>query len=317
MAASGSKKVVYAALVGNGLIAVSKFVAAAFTGSSAMLSEGIHSVVDCGNQGLILLGLRRSKRPADARHPFGYGMELYFWAFIVAIVIFAVGSGVSIYEGVQSLSNPHPLENPAISYVVLCLALAFEGVAWWIAFKHFRKTKGERSWLGAVRHSKDPTVFTVLFEDSAAMIGLLLALGGTFGSHVYGVHALDAVASIAIGVVLALTAMLLAYESKGLLIGESADQEVVAAIRTVFEADRRVGAVNEVLTMHLGPEDILVATSVDFVEDLTADEVEAAISAFETRVKSDHPHVRRIFIEAQGARASRAAHKGADPIGTG
>lgn len=311
MAASGSKKVVYAALIGNGLIAISKFVASGLTGSSAMLSEGVHSVVDCGNQGLILLGMKRARKAPDAKHPFGYGMELYFWTFIVAIVIFGIGAGVSIYEGLERLSNPHAIESPTISYVVLCLALVFEGVAWWVAFKQFRLTKGERSWYGAVRHSKDPTVFTVLFEDSAAMIGLLLALAGTAASHLYGFHEADAIASIAIGVVLALTAALLAYESKGLLIGEAADQEVVAAIRGLFGGDGRVTAVNEVLTMHLGPEDILVAASLDFGDDLTAGDVETAITSFESRVKADHPHVRRIFIEAQGARASRAAQASA------
>src|SRR3546814_7737727 len=168
-----SKKVVYAALIGNSLIAVTKFGAAWFTGSSAMLSEAIHSVVDTGNQGLMLYGIRRSQRPADRAHPFGYGMELYFWTFVVAILVFAVGAGVSFYEGFQKLLAPHPRENVYVHYLVLGAARIFEGIAWWIAFTTFRKTKGKRSYFRAVRRSKDPTVLTVLFEDSAAMLGLV------------------------------------------------------------------------------------------------------------------------------------------------
>lgn len=307
MAATGSKRVIYAALIGNGLIAVLKFIAAAFTGSSAMLSEGIHSVVDCGNQGLILFGLKRSKRAADAKHPFGYGMELYFWTFIVAILIFAVGAGISIYEGIERLLNPHPIESPLINYVVLSLAMVFESIAWWIAFKEFRLTRGDRGWIDAVRHSKDPTVFTVLFEDTAALLGILIAMGGVVGAHVFGIAASDGVASILIGVVLAATAALLALESKGLLIGESADAAVVEGIRSIFSDDPRIAGVNEILSMHLGPTDVLVAASLDFEDSLSSSDVEETITAFEKLIKSAYPSVRRIFIEAQNWRASREA----------
>jgi cation diffusion facilitator family transporter len=297
--ASGSKVVVYAALVGNGLIAISKFVVASITGSSAMFSEAIHSVVDCGNQGLMLFGMRRANRPADAQHPFGYGMELYFWTFIVAILIFAVGAGISIYEGVERILHPEPIKSPEWSYAVLTLALIIEGIAWIIAYREFEKTRGKQSYLSAVHNSKDPTVFTILFEDSAAMLGLLIALGGIWGAHAFDLPILDGVASIGIGIVLALVAILLAVESKGLLLGESASPEVVRQIGEMISRDSRITGINEILTMHLGPQDILLAVSVDFDDQLTADLVERAISDFEVRIKSEVPDVKRIFIEAQ------------------
>ncbi len=312
MAATGSRTVIYAALIGNGLIAALKFSAAGLTGSSAMLSEGIHSVVDCGNQGLILLGLRRSRKQADAHHPFGYGMELYFWTFIVAILIFAVGAGVSIYEGIDRILHSHAIENALVNYVVLFFAMIFEGVAWWIAFKEFRRTLAGRGWIAAVRKSKDPTVFTVLFEDTAAILGLMLAAIGIAGAQITGVAELDGVASIAIGVVLAATAVLLAVESKGLLIGESADPAVLDRIRATFSEDERITAVNEVLSMHLSPNDVLIAASLSFRDSLTAREVEKTTTELETRIKAEYPAVKRIFIEAQSARASKAAAERGD-----
>ena len=307
MAATGSKRVIYAALAGNGLIAILKFGAAAFTGSSAMLSEGIHSVVDCGNQGLILFGLKRAQRPPDAQHPFGYGMELYFWAFVVAILIFAVGAGVSFYEGIERLLHPHPIESPHINYIVLTLALVFESFAWWVAYKEFQRTRGNRSWFEAVRHSKDPTVFTVLFEDTAAMLGILIAMLGVASAHLLGVTWADGAASMMIGVVLAATAVLLAIECKGLLIGEAADRKVVEGIRATFASDARIARVNEVLTMHMGPTDILLAASVDFVDSLDSVGVERCITDFERQIKTTYPAVKRVFIEAQNWRASQAA----------
>ena len=300
--AAGSKKVIYAALVGNGLIAITKFIAASITGSSAMLSEGIHSVVDTGNQGLLLYGLRRASKPADERHPFGYGAELYFWAFVVAILIFAVGSGISIYEGVQKILHPHPISSPHINYIVLALAMVFEGVAWWIAFKEFATTKGKRGWLEAVQDSKDPSVFTVLFEDSAAMAGLIVAFIGVAGAQYTGIEALDGVASVAIGIILALTAALLAYETKGLLIGEAAAPETVSVIRKMAEALPVVHAVNEIRTLHRGPNDVLLAVSLDFENNLTAGKVEDAIHDLEIAIKQQFPVVKRIYIEVQSAR---------------
>jgi len=304
MEAHSSKKAIYAALAGNLLIAVTKFAAAAYTGSSAMLSEAIHSLVDTGNQGLLLYGLRRSSQPADDRHPFGYGMELYFWAFIVAILIFAVGSGVSLYEGVIKLFDPHPVTSPVVNYVVLAVAMVFEFGAWWVAFGEFRRSKGPLGYFAAVRESKDPAIFTVLFEDTAAMLGLVVAFAVLAVGQATGIEAFDAIGSILIGVILAVTAVLLAYESKGLLIGESASPLVTAGLRDLAAQQRGVARVNELLTMHLAPRQVLVNVSLDFENDLSSDDVEAVVSDLETRMREAFPEVTRVFIEAQ----SRAAH---------
>jgi cation diffusion facilitator family transporter len=317
MAAHASKTVIYAALAGNSLIAVTKFGAAAMTGSSAMLSEAIHSLVDTGNQGLLLYGLKRAKRPADATHPFGYGMELYFWTFVVAILIFAVGAGISIYEGITKLITPHPIKDPHINYIVLGMAMVFEAGAWWVAFKEFRRSKGPLGYMAAVRDSKDPTVFTVLFEDSAAMLGLMAAFVGILLGEIYGIPELDGVASVVIGIILAATAVLLAYESKGLLIGEGARPALVAKIEQIAAQKAGIDRVNELLTMHLGPYDVLVTLSLDFDDRLTAGRVEAAISELETSIKSEFPEVTRVFIEAQSWRAhllsQEASRRGEEP----
>lgn len=299
MASHGSKTVIYAALIGNGLIAVTKFVAAFFTGSSAMLSEGIHSLVDTGNQGLLLYGIRRASRPADDRHPFGYGAELYFWAFVVAILIFAVGAGVSIYEGISKIQHPHPITNPTVNYVVLGLAMVFEAFAWWIAFRAFKQTKGSLGWFDAVVQSKDPTIFTVLFEDTAAMLGLIVAFIGILAADLSGLVWLDGAASVVIGLILAGTALVLAIETKGLLIGEAAHPDVVEIIGDIITATPTVDNLNEIRTLHRGPEDILLAISVDFEDNLTVGKVEEAIYALEVAIRQRFPQVRRVFIEVQ------------------
>ncbi|POF29456.1 cation diffusion facilitator family transporter [Roseibium marinum] len=299
MAGHGSKKVIYAALVGNSLIAVTKFAAATYTGSSAMLSEGIHSLVDTGNQGLLLYGLKKSKQPADQRHPFGYGAELYFWSFVVAILIFAVGSGVSIYEGIQKVLHPHPVSSPYVAYIVLSLAMVFEAVAWWIAYKEFDQVRGNKSIIAAVRDSKDPTVFTVLFEDSAAMLGLVVAFMGLLGVQYLGLAWLDGAASITIGIILAATAALLAYETKGLLIGEGASPEVLSKIKAIIGATPAIKNLNEIRTLHRGPQDILLALSVDFIDEITAGTVEETIYSLERTIKMEMPQVTRLFIEVQ------------------
>ncbi len=300
--ATGSTKVIYAALAGNALIAVTKFVAAAFTGSSAMLSEGIHSVVDTGNQGLLLYGLHRARQPADEHFPFGHGKEVYFWSFIVALLIFAVGAGVSLYEGFQHILHPKPINNPMISYVVLGIAMIFEGGAWFMAFKEFSNSKGNQGYLQAVRRGKDPTVFVVLFEDSAAMGGLVVAFLGIWLSQVTGLAWFDGLASILIGCILGATACWLAYETKGLLIGESADPSVVQDVRDLVKVNPRVEHVNEILTMHMGPEYILVTLSVDFSDGVTAHDMEITIAAMDRQIKHLHPHVKRVFIEAESRR---------------
>jgi cation diffusion facilitator family transporter len=301
---AGSKWVVVAALVGNALIAITKIIATAMTGSSAMLSEAVHSIVDTCNQALLLWGMKRSSRPADEQHPFGYGMELYFWTFVVAILIFAIGAGVSLYEGFNKLSNPHEIRNIHINYIVLALAMVFEGVAWTVAFREFRKRKGKMGYFKAIQVSKDPTVFTVLFEDSAAMLGLLVAFIGLVLSQVLHEPMYDALASIVIGVILSGTAMLLSYECKGLLIGEAASQEVVSGIRNILNKESEILSINEILTMHMGPEDVLLNISLDFHDNISAGEVERTITQLEIEIKQKYPEIARIFIEAQ----NRIAH---------
>lgn len=307
--AAGSKKVIYAALIGNSLIAVSKFVAATITGSSAMFSEAIHSLVDSGNQGLMLFGLRRSKRPADESHPFGYGAEIYFWSFVVAILIFAVGSGISIYEGVNKLLHPHPMTSVHINLIVLGMAICFEAVAWWIAFKEFNRLRGRREFLAAIKGAKDPTVITVLFEDTAAMIGLIFALIGVLLAAYGGVEEADGIASILIGCVLAGTALVLAIETKGLLIGERATKETINGIRLILADTDGILRVNELLTLHLGPEDLLVTMRLDFADELSSSDVEALVGKLELRIREKFPEVARVYIAAQSWRdhlASRA-----------
>jgi cation diffusion facilitator family transporter len=307
--ASGSKTVIYAALAGNTLIAATKFIAAAVTGSAAMLSEGIHSLVDTGNQALLLFGLRQAKKPPDERFPFGHGKEIYFWSFVVAILIFGLGAGISIYEGVRHLLEPGSLRNPLVNYVVLAFALLFEGAAWTFAFREFRKTKGKLGWLRAVQVSKDPTVLVVLFEDSAAMLGLLIALAGVTLTQLTGSPFYDSAASIGIGGVLAVTAAWLASETKGLLIGERARPDVVEDIRRICRDLDKVERVNEVLTMHVGPEYVLATLSLEFADQLTITELERTIEDLNQRIRAAHPEVKKVFIEAESwpTRAPRRA----------
>jgi cation diffusion facilitator family transporter len=314
MAAHGSKNVVYAALAGNFAIAATKFGAFLYTGSSAMLSEAVHSLVDTGNQGLILYGLKRSQRPPDRLHPFGHGMELYVWAFLVAIIIFGLGAGVSIYEGVHKILAPEPIQNAYVNYIVLLLGIAFEGWVWWIAYKAFARTRGNRSIIQAVRASKDPTVFTVLFEDTAALLGLLAALVGIALAQALDIPVLDGVASVVIGLILAVTAMFLAFECRGLLTGEGADPEVEASVRGIAREHAAVEAVNELATLHFGPHYILVVLSLDFRDGASSSEVEAAVTKIEATIKAVHSDVRRVFIEAQGI-ADHRRMKGAAAVG--
>ena len=295
----GSLRVIIAALIGNLLISITKFAAAAFTGSSAMLSEGIHSLVDTGNQALLLHGLKRAKRPPDAQFPFGHGKEVYFWSFVVALLIFALGSGISLYEGISHILHPTPMKDPTINYIVLGLAMIFEGVAWWLAFKEFRKRKGRLGYLEGIRRSKDPTVFVVLFEDSAAMLGLMVAFVGIAVGQVTGNPLYDGLASVIIGVILGGTAVWLAYETKGLLIGESAQSETVDSIRELAGAAPGVEHVNEVLTMHMGPEYVLANLSLEFADELAAGTIEQTIGGLTARIRAAHPRIRRVFIEAE------------------
>lgn len=304
--ASGSKKVIIAAFIGNSLIAVTKFFASFLTGSSAMLSEGIHSVVDTGNQLLLLLGLKRAEKPADDRFPYGHGKEIYFWSFVVAIMIFGVGAGISIYEGIHSVMDPHPIEKPLTNYIVLGLAMIFEGFAWYFAWKEFRKTKGRRGYFEAVRKEKDPTTFVVLFEDSAAMLGLIVAFSGIWLGQVTGILILDGIASIIIGIILAMTAAWLAYETKGLLIGESADRDVVDGVARLADSFESIVSVNETLTMHMGPEYILLNLNVDFKNSLDAETIERSVAEITKQIKSRYPRIKRVFIEAEESKKTTA-----------
>jgi cation diffusion facilitator family transporter len=308
MSASSSRKVIYAALAGNTLIALTKFVSASITGSSAMLSEGIHSLVDTGNQILLLHGMRQAKKPADERFPFGHGKEVYFWSFVVAIMIFALGSGISIYEGVIHMRHPEPLHNPYINYIVLGLAMLFEGIAWSFALTEFSKAKGKWGYIEAVQRGKDPTMFVVLFEDSAAMLGLLVALAGIMLSQFTGILWFDGLASVIIGIILGGTAVWLAYETKGLLIGESANQKVVDGIRRIAGSFREIEKVNELLTMHMGPDFILVNISLKFTPGTDATTTESTIDYMEERIRKSYPSVKRIFIEVESRYSTRRSY---------
>ena len=304
--AGSSKTAIYAALAGNALIAVTKFVAASVSGSSAMFSEGIHSLVDTGNQVLLLYGLKRAEKPPDAEFPFGHGKEVYFWSFVVAILIFGLGAGASLYQGWTHLDHPEPMGNVTINYVVLGFAMLFEGGALTIAFREFNKARGQQGILEAVRTGKDPSLFVVVFEDSAAMLGLVFALVGVVLYQLTGDAIYDALASMAIGVVLALTAAWLAYESKGLLIGESASPAVVAAINQVAARDDRVLSINEVATLHMGPSHVIVTLSLDFVDGIDSSEVESAVTELNRAIKALDPSIRRVFIEAERTQDHKA-----------
>ena len=297
--AGSSKKAIYAALVGNSLIAVTKFAAAVHTGSAAMMSEGIHSLVDTGNQVLLLWGIKQSTKPASPEFPFGHGKEIYFWSFVVAMLIFALGGTVSIYKGWQHLAHPTTINNLAVNYAVLGMALVFEGAALWVAFKEFNRSRGEQGIFDAITKGKDPTLFVVVFEDTAALLGLLIALAGIALYQLTGNSVFDAIASISIGVVLILTAIALAAESKSLLIGESAEPKIVSAIREILIGNERIIGVNEVATLHMGPEFIVTTISVDFIDALGAEQVEATVTELTLQVKSIDPRIQRVFIEAE------------------
>jgi cation diffusion facilitator family transporter len=280
-------------------IAVSKFVAAAFTGSSAMLTEGIHSVVDSLNQLLLLWGRRQSRKPADAQHPFGYGRELYFWSFVVAVLVFALGAGVSVYEGVIHILEPEEAVSPIVAYAVLAFAFLLEGGSTLAAFREFREAKGSLGWFQAVRQSKDPPAFIVLLENGAAMAGILVAAAGVALSQATGNPFFDGAASVVIGLILGVTALVLAIESKALLIGEAADPELVASIRAAADMEEGIVGVGHILTVHSSPDQITVIMSADFEDSITAGEVEKIIARIEARVEALWPMVKRLYIRPQ------------------
>jgi len=297
---SGSKTVVLAALIGNGLIAVIKLVVALISGSSAMLAEAVHSFADTGNQFLLLLGLKRSRKPADSEHPFGYGQEQYFWSFVVANMLFFVGAVVSIYDGIDKISNPHPIEHPYLIYAILGAAFLIEGYALSVAYKELNKTRQPGVGLiQAVHRTKDTNVAVVFFEDSAALAGLLVAFLGVMLAQLTGLMIFDALASITIGVLLALVAFLLAYETKELLIGEAASPKNVEMIRQTTLELEQVTAVGIILTMHMGPRSILITMEVEFDDKLNTDQIETTIDQIEAEIRKVVPEADKIFIEAE------------------
>ena len=286
-------------------IAVSKFVAAAITGSSAMLTEGVHSVVDSANQLLLMWGRRQANRPADALHPFGYGRELYFWSFVVAVLVFALGAGVSVYEGIIHIANPEHAVSPIIAYAVLFIAFVLEGGSTVAAFREFKEAKGELGWVQAVLRSKDPPAFIVLLENGAAMAGILVAAIGLALSQLTGNPFFDGAASVVIGIILGLTAFLLAVESKALLIGEAADPELVKGLAHLAEAKIGVVAVGDVLTVHSAPDQVTAMMSVDFDDAISGRDVERIVCEIEEEAASRWPEVRRLFVRPQqGAKRS-------------
>jgi cation diffusion facilitator family transporter len=297
-----STRTLVIALVANLGIAASKFAAAMITGSSAMLTEGVHSVVDSTNQLLLMWGRRQSKKPPDKYHPFGYGRELYFWSFVVAVLVFSLGAGVSIYEGIIHIANPEPAVSPVVAYVVLLVAFVLEGWSTREAFQEFKVAKGEFGWFEAVRESKDPPAFIVLLENGAAMAGIIAAAVGLALSQLTGNPFYDGAASVVIGIILGLTAMLLAYESKGLLIGEAADPALVRGLRELAGSKAGIVGVGHVLTSHTAPDQITAMMNVDFDDRITAGDVERLVQEIEKEAHHRWPQVRRLFIRPlQGA----------------
>ena len=302
---------VYGAIGANFVIAVTKFAAGFTTGSSAMLSEGIHSSVDTGNQLLLLLGLRQAAKPADEQHPFGHGPDLYFWSLIVAMLIFGLGGGMSIYEGITHLQHPSALSDPTWNYVVLAIAFVVEAVALGIALRELlRQRRPQESFWQALRSSKDPTVYTVLAEDAAALSGIVIAMVGVYLAHQFENPFFDGAASIVIGLVLAAVAVFLAYESRSLLVGESAYPEVVQGIQHLAAEDEGVRQVRRPWTMHLGPRELLLTMEIDFAPDLSAADVTAAVDRLESQIRQNYPQVKQIFIEAESLIGRRSGSPG-------
>lgn len=305
-APQGSRFVVYVALAGNLAIAVAKFVAAGVSGSSAMLSEGVHSLVDTVNEVLLLHGLRRAERRPTPTHPFGYGRELYFWSFIVALLVFAMGAGISLYEGIQHLRQPRPAENHGVAYAVLAVSFVFEATSWCFALREFRQRKGKLGYFAAFRQSKDPSTFTVLLEDTAALLGLLIAFAGLLAAQLLDMPELDGVASLGIAAVLAVTAFLLARETKGLLIGEPAHPRVAESLLAIAARDADVRTANGVLTMQMGPNQVVAALSAEFEDSRTTPQIEACIGRIEQAAQQRHPELVALFIKPQTPEVWRA-----------
>ena len=304
----GSKLVLYAGLAANVLVAITKFAAAAVTRSSAMLSEAVHSLVDSSNELLLLYGAHRASQPPDREHPFGYGREVYFWSFVVSLMMFVAGAGVSVWEGVRHYLSAEPVRNPLASYVVLAVAGAFEAGAWWVSFREYRRRKGERGYLQAAQETKDPSVVIVFLENSADLLGIALAASGIAAATVLGDGRWDAAASIAIGLLLAVIAGFLARETKKLLIGEAARPSLVESVARLARSQSGIGCYNGMLTVQLAPREVIVALSLDFEDRLRASEVQRVVASLESRVRKEHPEVVMVLVKPQSPEAYRTAH---------
>jgi cation diffusion facilitator family transporter len=307
--ASDTKTTVWAALIGNMLVAITKIVAALFSGSSAMLSEAVHSIVDTGNEALLLYGMRRSRRHPDALHPFGYGRELYFWSFIVALLLFGLGCLASVFEGIKHILHPRPVEHPAAVYTVLGLSLLFEGGTWLVALKGFRPLVGKQGYLAAITESKDPPQFVVLLEDSAAIIGIAIAFIGTWASIRWDEPRIDGIASLAIGVLLGIVSVLLAKESKGLLIGERADMKLQEDVFTIARTTDGVLCSNGLASAQLAPNQVVVALSLQFEAHLTTARIEQIVVEMEEKIRRNHPEVFVLYVKPQSPEAFAATQK--------
>jgi cation diffusion facilitator family transporter len=298
-AAEGSKTIVYAALVGNLLVAVTKIGAAVWTGSSAMMSEAVHSVVDTTNEVLLLYGYHRASRPPDESHPLGYGRELYFWSFIVALLIFALGAGVSLYQGVLHVTAPEPIEDPIVSFIVFGSSFVFEGISWLFAWRRFRSETSRIGWYEAFVRSKDPPAFMVLLEDSAALVGIVIAVVATAAAVLFAQPIWDGVGSILIGILLGITSIGLARESKSLLIGEPAHSDLSRSILDISRRSPGVLRANGLLTVQLSPAEVVAALSVEFADDKRADDIEQCVISIETEIRRQHPNVAALLIKPQ------------------
>jgi cation diffusion facilitator family transporter len=301
MSAEGGTKAIVAALAANLGIAVAKFVAFVFTGSSSMLAESIHSVADAGNQGLLLLGRKRSERARTPEHPFGYGRERYFYAFVVAVVLFTVGAVFSLYEGYHKISEAADhhggIEQPAWAFSVLIIAIILESISFRTAIMESNHVRGDRSWVAFIRRSKAPELPVILLEDLGALVGLILALGGVTMAVITGDVVWDGIGTVCIGVLLGVIAIILAIETKSLLIGEGAGPEVEHQIIEALESVEQVDHVMHLRTQHIGPEELLVAAKIAVKHDDTAAEVARGIDAAEARVREQVPIARMIYLE--------------------
>jgi cation diffusion facilitator family transporter len=303
--AGSSKIAIYGAIAANSAIAVSKFVAAFFTGSSAMLSEGIHSLVDTGNGVLLLFGIRLSKSPPDEKHPFGYGNEIFFWSFVVAILIFALGGGIALYEGIQHILHPRELSNVQWNYVVLVMAMVFEASALKVALKQFNASRRNKPFMRALRDSKDSSTVAVVVEDTAALLGLLIAFFAVLLGHLTGWPYFDGLGSVLIGVLLLSVSLFFAAECKALLVGEGLLPEDIERIQIIMEAEPRVDACRRPLSLYFGPNEVLVNLDVHFVDGLDSDEIEETVDRLESAIKKALPVVNRIYIEADTIRTKK------------